>query len=149
MFHGVAVAGGTVTTINPTYGAEEVRFQLNDSGAKLLVTLPDFLPTAVEAIEGTSVTEVAVIGEADGQLTLADLMGEPIEQVPVDPATHVVVLPYSSGTTGLPKGVMLTHTQSGRQPRVQCSPECTSTVRRRTRSRLRCCPSSTSTGCRS
>jgi 4-coumarate--CoA ligase len=37
-------------------------------------------------------------------------MGEPLsEQVPVDPATHVVALPYSSGTTGLPKGVMLTH----------------------------------------
>jgi 4-coumarate--CoA ligase len=110
VFHGVAVAGGTVTTINPTYGAEEVRFQLNDSGATLLVTLPDFLATATEAIEGTSVTEIAVIGQAEGATSLDDLMGEPIEQVPVDPETHVVVLPYSSGTTGLPKGVMLTHT---------------------------------------
>ncbi len=45
-----------------------------------------------------------------GELTLDDLMGETQrEQAPVDPATHVVVLPYSSGTTGRPKGVMLTH----------------------------------------
>jgi 4-coumarate--CoA ligase len=109
VFHGVAVAGGTVTTINPIYNADEVRFQLNDSGAKLLVTLPDFLATATEAIEGTSVTEIAVIGQAEGAVSLDDLYGEAMAQVPVDPAEQVVVLPYSSGTTGLPKGVMLTH----------------------------------------
>ena len=39
VFHGAAVAGGAVTTINPTYGAEEVRFQLQDAGASLLVTI--------------------------------------------------------------------------------------------------------------
>ena len=41
VFHAVGVAGGTVTTVNPTYGAEEVRFQLNDAGASLLITIPD------------------------------------------------------------------------------------------------------------
>ncbi len=113
VFHAVAVAGGTVTTINPTYGPDEVRFQLNDAGASLLVTLGDFLPTALEAIEGTGVTRVAVIdggGEpAAGTSNLDELIGEPMEQVAVDPETHIVVLPYSSGTTGLPKGVMLSH----------------------------------------
>ena len=44
-----------------------------------------------------------------GTTALAEVFGGPIEQVAVDPATHTVVLPYSSGTTGLPKGVMLTH----------------------------------------
>ena len=39
VFHGAAVAGGAVSTINPTYGAEEVRFQLLDAGASILVTV--------------------------------------------------------------------------------------------------------------
>ncbi|MDH4277505.1 MAG: AMP-binding protein [Acidimicrobiia bacterium] len=111
VFHAVAVAGGTVTTINPTYGVEEVAFQLNDAGAQLLVTIADFVDTAKAAAEGTSVTRIAVIGDSDaeGVTPLAELYGDAIEQVPVDIHEQVVVLPYSSGTTGLPKGVMLTH----------------------------------------
>lgn len=109
VFHGAAVAGAAVTTINPTYGAEEVAFQLNDAGARMLITIPMFLDVAKEAIKGTGVTEIVVMGEADGVPSLKSLFGEPIEQVPVDLHDHVVVLPYSSGTTGLPKGVMLTH----------------------------------------
>ncbi|MDP4689189.1 MAG: 4-coumarate--CoA ligase family protein [Candidatus Nanopelagicales bacterium] len=109
-FHGAAVAGVAVSTVNPTYTADEVRFQLQDSGALLLVTVALFVDTAREAIAGTDVTDIVVIGEApEGTLPVTALFGAPLEQVPVDLDDHVVVLPYSSGTTGLPKGVMLTH----------------------------------------
>lgn len=111
VFHAVAWAGGTVTTVNPTYTAHELHHQLNDAGAELLVTISMFLDTARAAVTGTRVREIVVIdGPATGCTALRDMMGVPMaEQAPVDLAEHVVCLPYSSGTTGLPKGVMLTH----------------------------------------
>ena len=111
LFHGAAMAGGTVTTVNPTYTANEVHHQLTDSGASLLVTIPMFLEVATAGAEGTGVTDTFVLGEAtDGAASVADLFGEPLDAaVEVDPVRDVVALPYSSGTTGLSKGVMLTH----------------------------------------
>jgi acyl-CoA synthetase (AMP-forming)/AMP-acid ligase II len=109
VFHAVALAGGVVTTVNPTYTVGEVHHQLVDSGATRLVTIPMFLETVTAAIVDSTVKEVYVIGEADGCTSIAGLAGTPLaEQVPVE-LDDVVVLPYSSGTTGLAKGVMLTH----------------------------------------
>jgi acyl-CoA synthetase (AMP-forming)/AMP-acid ligase II len=112
VFHGVAMAGGVVTTINPTYTEREVHHQLLDSNARLLVTVAAFVDVAAAACVGTGVSEIYVIGDApEGSPArpLTELMGPPLaEQVPVAP-DDLVVLPYSSGTTGLNKGVMLTH----------------------------------------
>jgi 4-coumarate--CoA ligase len=108
VFHAIAWAGGTITTVNPTYTAPELAHQLKDSGASILVTIPAFLETARTGAEGTEVEEIVVIGEAPGATPLSALMGPPLEaQVPMDLDRDVLVLPYSSGTTGLPKGVML------------------------------------------
>lgn len=108
-FHGVAMTGGAITTINPTYTVKEVHHQLVDAGALILVTIGMFLETATKAAEGTDVTAIYVVGEADGDAKpVTELFGAPIDQVPVD-RDDLVVLPYSSGTTGLSKGVMLSH----------------------------------------
>ena len=109
IFHAVAVAGGVVTTVNPTYGADEVAFQLRDAGATELVTVGMFTEVAKEAIAGTEISEVITIDGVAGTTALDSIFGDPIQQSPVNPVDDVVVLPYSSGTTGLPKGVMLTH----------------------------------------
>ncbi|MCV2889270.1 AMP-binding protein [Ruegeria aquimaris] len=111
VFHASVWAGGTVTTINPTYTAHEVKHQLNDAGADVLVTIAMFADTARAAIQGTGVREIVIIGDApEGMVPLSTLMGPPLaEQASVDLDEHIAVLPYSSGTTGLPKGVMLTH----------------------------------------
>ena len=109
IFHAVAVAGGVITTVNPTYGADEVAFQLRDAGATALVTVGMFAEVAKEAITGTEISEVITIDGVAGTTALDSIFGDPIQQSPVNPFDDVVVLPYSSGTTGLPKGVMLTH----------------------------------------
>lgn len=108
-FHGVAHAGGVVTTINPAYTEREVRSQLLDSGARLLITAAAVLPVAQAAVAGTSVTQIVVLDEAPGIESLSSLLGAPLhDPVPVAPDAPVA-LPYSSGTTGVSKGVVLTH----------------------------------------
>ncbi|MDQ3460502.1 MAG: 4-coumarate--CoA ligase family protein [Deinococcota bacterium] len=111
VFHAVAVLGGTVTTVNPLYTSFELSYQLKDAGASFLVTAPAFLENARKSAEETGLKEVFVFGEAEGATPFAALLqsGGEAPEVPIDPKEDVVVLPYSSGTTGLPKGVMLTH----------------------------------------
>src|SRR5215831_8937372 len=110
-FHGAALAGGVVTTANPLYTAEELAFQLGDTRARFVVTVPPFLDKAREAARGTEVREVFSFGEGGDATPFAALLqgdGD-VPPVSIDPARDLVALPYSSGTSGRPKGVMLTH----------------------------------------
>jgi acyl-CoA synthetase (AMP-forming)/AMP-acid ligase II len=107
----VASLGGIVTTVSHLATAEELARQLDDAGAGFLLTTPEILERARPALARTTVREVFVLGEAAGATPFTTLprLGEALPDVQFDTAEDIVLMPYSSGTTGLPKGVMLTH----------------------------------------
>jgi acyl-CoA synthetase (AMP-forming)/AMP-acid ligase II len=113
-FYAATRAGASVTTVHPLATAEEFAGQLTDSAARWIVTVSPLLDSARRAAGlAGGVREIFVCDSAPGHRSLADMLAAtaPEPSVAIDPVTDVAALPYSSGTTGTPKGVMLTHRQ--------------------------------------
>ncbi|MEU1076859.1 MULTISPECIES: AMP-binding protein [unclassified Streptomyces] len=112
VFYGATRAGASVTTVHPQATAEEFARQIADSAARFVVTVAPLLETARRAAElSGGIAEIFVCDRAEGHRSVLDMFAStaPEPVVEFDPGEDIAALPYSSGTTGAPKGVMLTH----------------------------------------
>jgi len=117
-FLGAAGVGVTVTTMNPTYRPEEIAKQMDTSGTKYVITIGMFLQNIKQAADiYGGIEKIIVLGMDDVPspcVSFQDMIigddGSLYDQDrSCDPHNDVVVMPFSSGTTGPPKGVCLTH----------------------------------------
>jgi long-chain acyl-CoA synthetase len=137
-YYGILKLGATVVNFSPLYSVEELRAQVEDSGTRLLFTLSAtaLLPTALKVLEASSL-ERLVVGSVAGALPPTKSLlyrmfkGKEVAARPndprifafsqliandgacttpqIDPDTHLALIQYTGGTTGVPKGAMLTH----------------------------------------
>jgi long-chain acyl-CoA synthetase len=122
---GILRVGAIVVNINPLYTPREVAVVAQDSAMRLLVVLDALAPVAMAARDQTKIERMIVTSAAEysvhnapcpsveGAERLCDVLaGVETPQLPrvqIDPENDVAVLQYTGGTTGVPKGAMLTH----------------------------------------
>ena len=113
-FYAIIKAGGVASTINSGYREREIAHQLNNSGSRILVVHESVLEMARLARDAAPSVERFIVIEdsaddSDSFWGLIESAPSAVPDVRIDPIEDLAALPYSSGTTGLSKGVMLTH----------------------------------------
>ncbi len=108
-FHGALRAGAVVVPMNPQYKSREISHLLADSGAEIVVTLSDLVPIVEQVRDETNVETVVSIGEAEGVTSFEEFLADGAPEIVERADDDIAVQPYTSGTTGQPKGVLLTH----------------------------------------
>ncbi|KAF9613909.1 hypothetical protein IFM89_012457 [Coptis chinensis] len=110
-FLGASYRGAIITTANPFYTASEIAKQAKASDTRLIITLASYVDKLKELAQDEEVKIMCIDSPPEGCLHFSELSQSDETELPevkIRP-DDIVALPYSSGTTGLPKGVMLTH----------------------------------------
>ena len=107
---GAMSAGGAVSGANLMSSASELAYQLRDAKSRFVVTIPQFVHVVRQAVAEFDDLTTIVLGEVPQTVSFTSLLAcqDPEPSPALGPDT-IAALPYSSGTSGLPKGVILTH----------------------------------------